>query len=165
MICDEGDLRFDFTKAVRAKRFDDKAQHGLTHCMKAVDFILETKDAYYFVEVKDPDNPNAKNKAAFISKLTSGELNKNLTGKYRDTLIYRWAENALSMPVHYVVLLCMQSLDAAALLARTEELRRNLPLNSPVAWKQPIAKSCVILSLNDWNRHFKQWPVSRISAA
>ncbi len=158
----EGDLQFDFSETVDTQRFDDDT-HKLSHCMKAVDFIVETKKNIYFIEVKDPDNPSSKNTEAFCSKLTSGKLAKNLTGKYRDSFIYRWAENALNKPVHYIVLLAMESLDGAALLSQTENLRRNLPLIGSASWKKPIASSCFILSLDSWNRNFKQWPVFRIS--
>ncbi len=158
----EGDLLFDFSETVHTQRFDDNT-HKLSHCMKAVDFIVETKKSIYFIEVKDPDNPRAENTVAFYSKLTSGNLTKNLTGKYRDSFIYQWAKNALNKPVHYIVLLAMESLDGASLLSQTENLRRNLPLIGSASWKKPIASSCVILSLDSWNQNFKQWPVSRIS--
>ena len=166
MKWDEGDLRFDFTSAVQARRFDD-GTHGLSHCMKAVDFILETKEAYYFLEIKDPDNPaaDASRRAQYVQELRAGELRKSLVGKYRDTFIYHWAEKTPGKPIYYIVLLCLTALDAAALLAQEEGLRSSLPLSGSSTWKRPIAKACLVLSLDAWNRHFKQWPVSRISAS
>ena len=53
----EKDLEFDFTQALSVKKFDDDKSHGLSHCMKAVDFIVETEKATLFIEVKDPQNP------------------------------------------------------------------------------------------------------------
>lgn len=45
------------------RKFDDEAAHGLSHCMKAVDFIIELPERLLFVEFKDPENPQtpAKN--------------------------------------------------------------------------------------------------------
>lgn len=36
----EGNLLFDFSSAVRSTKFDEEGAHGLTHCMKAVDFLV-----------------------------------------------------------------------------------------------------------------------------
>lgn len=57
----EGTRCFDFTQAQDARRFDD-ASHGLSHCMKAVDFIAESKDHILLIEVKDFEAPNCCNK-------------------------------------------------------------------------------------------------------
>jgi len=56
-VFNEGNLLFDFTDCGTAERFDtrDKNVYG----MKAVDFIAETVDCLYFIEVKDYQNPNA----------------------------------------------------------------------------------------------------------
>ena len=93
MILTEGDLQFDFSAATSARRFDD-ASHGLSHCMKAVDFVVELDDRILFVEVKDPQNPNAQPAQAqqFAAKLRSGELTRGqLTPKCRDIYLYEHA--------------------------------------------------------------------------
>ena len=164
MTFDEGDLRFDFGTTTAIK-FDEQSNFKLSHCMKAVDFILETGSEYYFIEVKDPDDPisSEENRESFREKLKSGELKKSLITKFRDTFIYRWAEDSLNKPVRYIVLLCMNALDERLLNNLSDGLRRDLPLNKAANWKQEIAHSCVILSLDRWNRHFKKWTVSRIS--
>jgi hypothetical protein len=46
MILQEGTLQFDFAGAVDAYKFDEQDPtmatfHGLSHCMKAVDFVVE----------------------------------------------------------------------------------------------------------------------------
>ena len=53
----EGDLRLTLPASVNGRKFDDDEQHGLSHCMKAVDWILELPDRICFIEVKDPDAP------------------------------------------------------------------------------------------------------------
>ena len=53
---DEEDLQMEVKGATDARKFDD-ASHGLSHCMKAVDFIVERPDRYLFIEFKDPQNP------------------------------------------------------------------------------------------------------------
>ena len=48
MILREGHIEFDFSRANSAKRFDD-VNHGLSYCMKAVDFIVESQDKILFI--------------------------------------------------------------------------------------------------------------------
>jgi hypothetical protein len=43
----EGNLQITFPSGVAAKKFDHSG-HGLTHCMKAVDFIVELIDRCLF---------------------------------------------------------------------------------------------------------------------
>ena len=78
----EDDLQVTFNDVVQARRFDDIG-HGLSHCMKAVDFIVELHDRYLFIEFKDPDNPNipAQHRAAAIENLQSSAFDEDL--KYK----------------------------------------------------------------------------------
>ena len=40
----EGDLQVEFDDASNGRKFDN--EYGLSHCMKAVDFIVEFDDRY-----------------------------------------------------------------------------------------------------------------------
>ncbi len=49
----EGELEFDFNNIIDGFKFDesDKLEthyHGLSHCMKGVDFIVEQAEALFF---------------------------------------------------------------------------------------------------------------------
>ena len=167
-ILTEGNLRFDFSAALNVRRFDDQATHGLSHCMKAVDFIVELQRRTIFVEVKDPDNPNAKpaNRSTFIQELQSGVLENQFTHKFRDSFLYEWASDSLRKPVHYVVLVALQSLTSADLLTRTDALKRVLPAGRglPRCWARPIAGGCIVVNLATWSSHplLGRFPVSRL---
>jgi hypothetical protein len=92
MILQEGNLQFDFNGVVNAFKFDEKERskdtfHGLSHCMKAVDFIVETEDYYHFIEVKDYTDASD----GYPDKNCYNALIKSLTLKFRDTFLYRWA--------------------------------------------------------------------------
>lgn len=50
----EGELQISLPKSVQGRKFDDQT-HGLSHCMKAVDWIIDLPDKVYLVEVKDLD--------------------------------------------------------------------------------------------------------------
>jgi len=135
-VIQEGELRFTFPAGAGVLRFDGNS-HGLSHCMKAVDFIVEFADFYLFVEVKDPDNTQAtpQRRQVFASQLTQPDFPRAIARKYRDSFIYRWAEQKLDKPVRYVVLLQLSTLQAPQFLALDQALKRELPVsNTPPSW-------------------------------
>ena len=44
MTLTEGALQITFNNAINGRKFDDQQQHRLSHCMKAVDFVVELPD-------------------------------------------------------------------------------------------------------------------------
>ncbi len=85
----EGDLHIVFDDVVRARKFDEPSIHGLSNCMKAVDFVVELRECYLFIEFKDPQKPGvlAKDQQKFYESLESGKLDENLKVKYRDSFL------------------------------------------------------------------------------
>ena len=129
-VIEEGSLIIEIPDALSFKKFDDGKSHGLSHCMKAVDFIVETKDRIIFIEIKDPP-PTGKNTAKFIEELQSGRLDETLKYKYRDSFLYEWASEKINKPVYYYVIIALDKLDPASLLFRTDELKRKPPFLLP----------------------------------
>ena len=151
----EGELEFVFEGAVSARKFDGH-DHGLTHCMKAVDFIIEFTDKYLFIEVKDPQSSGTTDnrRRQWIEKFTSGRLDHSLKYKYRDSFLYEWAAGRGDKPIVYVVLIALDSLDGALMLSRQDQLRRILPKSGPGSqpWFRPIVQECLVLNIASWNR-------------
>lgn len=162
----EDDIEITATGRNRLRKFDDDT-HGLSHCMKAVDFILESKDKILFIEIKDPDNPKAKPKdrKKFIEEFKSENLDRDLVRKYRDSFLYEWACDKIKKPVHYLVLIAASGLTKADLLTRTDALKRKLPVpeSAPDKWKKPLVTDCSVLNIVTWNKHIKHCRVIRIS--
>lgn len=160
----EGDLEIEIGDAVRGEKFDG-AGHGLLHCMKAVDFVVELADRYLFIELKDPQHPRAtpQSRNDFIEELRSGRLDNDLKYKYRDSFLYEWAGGRAERPIEYRVLIALDTLDAAQLLDRTESLVRNLPTRGPGdrPWPRPIVDSCAVYNLDSWNQTFPHHPARR----
>lgn len=154
-ILQEGKIRISIPGNIPFKKFDNESEHGLTHCMKAVDFIVEMKNAFFFIEIKDPDAaPKGTGEAKlFIDNFKSGRLDQELYYKYRDTFLYRWASNEISKPIYYLVLIAIESITKQELIARTDELKRKLPIGGPPsgAWKKEIVHSCMVLNIEAWN--------------
>lgn len=164
----EADLEITIPAGTKGRKLDDPATHGLSHCMKAVDFVVELPDKIYFVELKDPDNPLARPeaRAEFALKLKSGTLDGELQRKYRDTFLYEWASNRADKPIYYVVLLAMEALDHTALLARTDALKKQLPLAGPTGkpWARPFVAGCAVMNIAAWNKTLHAMPIRRLSA-
>ena len=119
-----------------------------------------------FIELKDPEHPHARKKKGkmFIDEFLSGDLDEDLKYKYRDSFLYQWASSDVGKPIHYWVLVAIDSLTEVELGARTDDLKRKLPLNGPVTgrWNRPIVKGCMVFNLRTWNRNLPRYPVSRI---
>jgi hypothetical protein len=162
----EDDLQITLPAGVLGRKFDDETSHGLSHCMKAVDFIVEMDDRILFVEFKDPENPKAipKGSAAFIKKFLSGAIDSDLKTKYRDSWLYESAEGRAKKPIYYLVLIGASSLSEAELLARTDALKRHIPVAGPgdQPWKKPFVAGCAVMNLAAWNKAIPHIPASRV---
>ena len=160
----EGNIQITLPDNVTGRKFDD-GSHGLSHCMKAVDFIIEEADRILFVEVKGDSIPEDK-RSEYIDKLKSEKLDKELQYKYRDTFLYQWASgNVDDKSIHYWVLIAIETLTDADLSIRTDFLKRKLPLKGPPPsgkWKRPIVTSCMVFNIDTWNRLLPDYSVSRI---
>jgi hypothetical protein len=162
---------FDFTDALDVFVFDEKDNtkptfHGLP--MKAVDIVVELQNAYIFIEMKDFDNPDMYNerKAA-----TDEEIKKNrdhfkwlknyLKYKYRDSYLFRHAENKLDKPIHFI---CLLTLDNALNTSLQKALTRELPVGkASKRWQSEIVTSCQVLNVAKWNANFPKWPLRNIA--
>ncbi|MGK0674783.1 MAG: hypothetical protein ABWU16_09030 [Halothiobacillaceae bacterium] len=164
----ENDLQITLPAGCTWRKFDDKASHGLSHCMKAVDFIVELDDRIFFIELKDPEHPAAqpKDQKRFLREFLSGELDADLKTKFRDSFLYEWASGRATKPIYYLVLIGASSLSEAELLARTDALRRQLPAHGPGdrPWKKPFVAGCGVMNIETWNKALPQFPVNRLSA-
>lgn len=164
----EGDLQIALPAGAAGRKFDDGATHGLSHCMKAVDFIVELDERILFIEFKGPDHPAAqpKDRNTFLTKILSGGLDSDLKTKYRDSFLYEWGAGRVTKPIYYLVLIGASSLSEAELLARTDALRRQLPAHGPGdrPWKKPFVAGCGVMNIETWNKALPQFPVNRLSA-
>ena len=150
----ERDIEITYPNNVSCRKFDGPG-HGLSHCMKAVDFILEYKDKILFIEIKDPDD----------KEYDAKEMMDSLKYKYRDSFLYEWASGRTQKPIHYYVLLEARGLDDALLLVIEDILNKNLPIKGPKSkpWKKELARTCHVFNIETWNKHVVDCRVARIS--
>lgn len=135
--------------------------------MKAVDYIIEMADRIVFLEIKDPDNPNAthKDRNKFFKELHSGTIDNNLKTKFRDSFLYEWACGRTTKPIHFWFLIGAENLDSGQLVRRTESLKIQLPINGPGGkpWRNAFVVDCEVMNLSAWNRQLLNFPAKRIS--
>lgn len=162
----EGELRIDLPSSAQGAKFDDQT-HGLSHCMKAVDWIIDVPDRVYFVELKDLDASAATlhdQRSKYLDDLEAGRKDDDLVRKFRDSFIYRWASGQVGKPITYLVVIACRALDRAMLLQRTDTLRRKLPSGVPDVWTQAIAEDVLVLNERTWNEQLGNFPMQRVAA-
>lgn len=166
-------FEFDFTDALEVFVFDesDKSKpmyHGAP--MKGVDIVAEFNDAYVYIELKDYENSSIYDELGAVDeddlRARRGGfkwLKGYLKYKFRDSFLYRHAENKVDKPIHYICLITFEN----ALNSRMQkELKREIPVgNSPRRWVQSLATSCQVVNVRKWNDNFPKWPVTRIIPA
>ncbi|MEA3310577.1 MAG: hypothetical protein U9Q70_13870 [Chloroflexota bacterium] len=136
----EEQLRFEFNNVQSGVKFDMQPptlpEHDLLGGkLRPVDFIIETADSVFFIEVKDPKHIGARSRDVkeFMRKArgTSTELGDTLISKCKDTYINRVCTGNQPDPtknLFYYVLIT--GLDTALLVHLTEQLQ-SLPVLKP----------------------------------
>jgi hypothetical protein len=169
----EKELEFDFRSALQVIRFDNEEQHGMSHCMKAVDFLVEWEDSFWFVEVKDPCHshiPPQHQKAQrkeFIEKIKSEKLFSGELGpKLKDSFLYLHLEGRLpTKTMRYFVLLAIDSLGPEQLAPLSVPLQQASCIravnDSP--WQESYIEAAAVFTEKTWNEKLAHCPVQRVS--
>lgn len=164
-VFDEGALRFTFPGDATVRKFDGP-EHGLSRCMKAVDFIIDHDGQHIYLEVKDPDHPNAQQAARdnFIREMLSDKLAGALFGKLRDSLLYEYCSGRGRYPVVYAILIALETLTEPELLPLRSRIERAIPSLGPNdrPWVRPLVSGCEVFTLATWNRLMPDIQVQRI---
>jgi hypothetical protein len=167
---EENSLQIDFVGAQSAMKFDQKdpahlEYHDLKN-MPRVDFIVETEEAIYFIEVKDPGRPDAVDVGAtkLLKKIVTGTLEASLIEKYIFSFFFRWAERRLEKSVHYISLITLESPMLQPISDGLERQLINFSKKSTRWEREPLA-SCQVHNLETWQAVFPHWPVTRLAAA
>jgi hypothetical protein len=167
---EENSLQIDFVGAQSAMKFDQKdpahlEYHDLKN-MPRVDFIVETEESIYFIEVKDPGRPDAVDVGAtkLLKKIVTGTLEASLIEKYIFSFFFRWAERRLEKSVHYISLITLESPMLQPISDGLERQLINFSKKSTRWEREPLA-SCQVHNLETWQAVFPHWPVTRLAAA
>lgn len=157
-------MRIDLPPNAIGWKFDSKS-HGLSHAMKAVDFIVESQNVVWFIEIKDPSHPNAtkKEQERFLKKLKSADIDIDLVRKYRDSWLYLWACEKVDefIECRYYVIIVNKSLDNIQLEQRSSSLQKTLPLDDLGGrWQRKFVMECGVFNMESWNQRFTDYPIT-----
>ena len=166
-------FEFRFEDALDAFVFDEKDPdrptfHGAP--MKAVDIVAEFEECYVYVELKDYEDPSgddirrAANEHEQPVRQDHFKWLKNyLKDKFRDSYLYRHAEDKVDKPIRYV---CLINFDNALNSRMQKALKHELPVGKAShRWVRELATNCHVVNMNKWNQNFPKWPVARMAAS
>ncbi|MEL7358175.1 MAG: hypothetical protein AAFN40_16625 [Cyanobacteria bacterium J06560_6] len=164
------DLEFIFPDSLIWEELDQQDVE-LPMGMKLVDLCIEYEEKILLIEIKDPSNVRSskKDRRKFFKRLTNDSvLTEDLTPKARDSYTYVHLMMRDEKPIIYVVLLGIDSPDSpigpAELGNFKMRLLRNVRKECHIPWKREHIKDCLVLSVDTWNRLFKDFPVQRLSS-
>ena len=163
-------FEFCFTDAIDAFVFDEKDRNKPTFhggWMKAVDIVAEFENAYVYVELKNYDDPSICNVLSANSGDEMSDRQRNfkwlknyLKYKFRDSYLYRHAEEKVEKPIYYI---CLITFDNALNSRMQKSLRKELPVGKlSRRWVRTLAIDCKVVNLDKWNQNFPNWPVKRL---
>ena len=165
------DLEFSFPDELQWEELDRQGVR-LPMGMSFVDLIIEQEEYFLLIEIKDPSNFSApeKERQKYLAKLMSNELiNNELTPKIRDSYTYMHLMERDTKPIIYIVLLGLDAFNDAlqkgVLSNFKDRLLQNICNECEQPWKRDYVKDCVVLSVDGWNRTFKDWTIRRLSNA
>ena len=164
MTLTEGSIRIAVPANCQAQRFDGSS-HQMSHCMKAVDFLIDTPTARILLEIKDPDAAMApETSTEYAEKLVLGQLDTDLYYKYRDSWLYLYAMGRRKrVPHYYFVLLGLTTFTTESLAQRSTALQRKVSLEGPNGpWRNRFVDQLFVFNLESWNRSFPQLEAQRI---
>lgn len=161
----EGSIRIGVPDNCQSQRFDGSS-HRMSHCMKAVDFLIDTPAARIFLEIKDPDAADAPQTSLdYAEKLVHGQLDADLYYKYRDSWLYLYAAGRRKrVPHYYFILLGLTTFTTESLAQRSMALQSKVCLEGPEGpWRNRFVDQVFVFNLASWNRSFPEFPAERIS--
>lgn len=157
------DLIFSFERVQNAYKFDDNDKasphlHGVS-VLKAVDILVETRDALFLIEAKDYRKALSEYNSHHGHKTAEEiviELKNTLKLKARDSYLYIHAEQNPRKSIHFVCLLI--DLDPVYLSELQKYLKRELPVGrSGPRWKKSLFDAVHVLGAKEFREVFPDW--------
>ncbi|MGF0335007.1 hypothetical protein [Ectopseudomonas toyotomiensis] len=162
------ELEFSFPDELQWSELD-KQGVKLPVNMKFVDLVIEREKDILLVEIKDPSHSRSRDKQrnTYLKRLTDNSvLSQELTPKARDSYLYLHLMERDHKPFKYVVLLGLDAFDPsvqkAVMTGFKDRLLADIREESFEAWRRKHIADCLVLSVESWNQHFGDWPLSRV---
>ena len=163
----EKDLSFTFPEEWQAEHFDQPGRPTLKH-FQPVDFVVETAERMFFIEVKDPSATQAPDiqRQRFLQQMQSKELtHEQLVPKARTSWAVLSLLQRIQKPITYIVVIGAEQLqvDPALWLHLTDKLKQRLNKEIDIPWPRPYIQACIVLPASDLPQHLPGVSVRRLT--
>lgn len=160
---EESGYRFSFPSALNAVKADAVNYARLSF----VDFIVETDSMFYFIEVKNPDNPKAhiKNRADYLVKLRENIFPDGIVKKFSDTLLAQLAMgHSFPKPVEYIFILEFSAFSSYERQMLFEKINNRLPvgLRDKVFINVSRIKGFQLLTMAEFEKQYKSFSIEHV---
>lgn len=157
---EESGYKFSFPAAQRAVKADAVNYAGLSF----VDFIVETDSMVYFIEIKNPDHPNAlpKSRDAFFSRLQDEVFPNAVVKKFSDTLLAQLAMGcSFPKPVQYIFILEFGAFSSYERQILFDKVTHRLPvgLNHRTFTNVALVKNFKLLTIAQFEEQYQDFTV------
>lgn len=127
-----------------------------------VDFIAEDNEYINLIEYKNTDIPNAV-PAKFLDKISSGQIYNWIQRKFYGSLVYVLSTSHNKKINFYFILECKNA-DSVVLRRLRNSAKKRLPfrLQELPEIHRNLINEFDVLSINEWNQKFPDYPVTRI---
>lgn len=165
---ENAELEFSFPDDLRWYELDKQGVR-LPVKMSFVDLVIEREDDILLVEIKDPSNTNSRpieQKKFFKKLLDNSILAHELTPKARGSYSFLHLMMRDKKPLKFVFLVGLDAFDPeqqkAVLFGFKDRLLANIYCEAYEAWKLKYIDDCAVLSVENWNVRFPEWPIVRL---
>lgn len=164
----ERELVFDFPAKIVWKELD-KQGVMLPKGMSLVDLVIEREHDILLVEIKDPSNSRTpdKERKKYLKRLQDNSvLTDELVPKVRDSYTHEHLMGLDTKPFRYIVILGLDAfsdgIQKALLHNFSDRLFGNIRHESQLPWVRKHIEDCIVMSIDEWNRTFTDWPIKRV---
>ena len=146
MTFTKGRYELDFDTATGATVLGAEATKDHSDLL-LVDVVVEYDDRYLFVQILEPDGPDAP------ARFRADSLCDTLARMYRDSMFFHSFGDRQPKRVEYAVLYTVTGVDGILVSVVQDELKRRIPLSHPV-WNADSAASCSVMTPGQWKKRY-----------
>ena len=128
MVFNESGFRFDFSRCLSVYKADAIMYHDLP----AVDFVVELEDNILFIEVKNPDHPNAteRSRLEFMEDLHADVYPYLIGDKFKNELLRTWSRGEkFGKPILCTLILEFNAFSKTDMAKLQEKIFNRLPFS------------------------------------
>lgn len=159
------DLEFNFPDELHWEEFDVQGRKR-PEGMQLIDFLIDLDSEMLLVEVKDFCHHKSppENQQRDSDKIKNNDLMAELVPKIRDSYTFLHLMKRDKKDFIYVVLLGVSpKIEIPQLMNFKDRLLQKIRCEAQEEWKRKYIRDCVVLSVEQWNNKFSQWPIRRLS--